>query len=118
MAGATGRAKGLRPLGRSPHTRRHYSVALQPIKNLVGPEPFEAVQRLIEHAEVIGVDPAHLLHRTHMLFVERIDGVAYFAALVGQLDAYRTPVDPRTLMIEEAHFDQFLEIVGNIGAEV
>ena len=85
---------------------------------MIGPEPLEPVQRLVEHAELIGVDAADLLDRAHVLLVERIDGVADFAALVGELDAHRAPIDARALMIEETHLDQLLEIVRDVGAEI
>src|SRR5438067_13370356 len=85
--------------------------ASQPIENLIGPEPLEPVQRLVEPGELIARDAADLLHRAHMLFVERADGLAHFAALLGELDAHRAPVDSRALMVEETHLDELLEIV-------
>src|SRR4029077_514239 len=91
---------------------------LQPVENLVGPEPLEPVQRLVEHRELVGIDAADLLHGAHVFLVERVDGVAHVAALVGELDAHRAPVDAGALVIEEAHLDQLLEIVGDVGAEV
>src|SRR5713226_3729908 len=91
---------------------------LQPIQNLIGPEPLEAVERLVERREFVGIDAADLLHRADMLQVERIDDVAHLAALVGELDAHRAAIDPRALMIEEAHLDELLEIVGNVGTEI
>src|SRR3984885_2492491 len=94
------------------------SVWLQPIKNLVGPETLQAMQSLVEDAELVGVDAAHLFHRPHVLVVERVDAVTHFAALVGELDAYRAPVDARTLMVEESHLHQLLEIVGDVGAKI
>ena len=39
-------------------------------------------------------------------------------ALVGQLDAHRAAVDADALMVEEAHLDELLQIVGDVGAEV
>src|SRR5580704_5021949 len=76
------------------------------------------MQRLVEDAELVGIDAADLLHRAHVLLVERIDGVANVAALVGELDAHRAAVDPRALVIEKAHLDKLLEIVGDVGAEI
>src|SRR5579862_866495 len=91
---------------------------LQPVENLIGPEPLEPVQCLVEHRELVGIDAADLLHGAHVLLVQRVDGVAHVAALVGELDAHRAPVDARALVIEEAHLDEFLEIVGDVGAEI
>src|ERR1700733_1034448 len=94
------------------------SGRLEPIENLVGPEALQAVQSLVEDAELVGVDTANLFHRPHVLVVERVDDVTHFAALVGELDAYRAPVDARTLMVEESHLHQLLEIVGDVGAKI
>src|SRR5215472_1403616 len=92
--------------------------SLETVENLVGPEPLETMQRLVERAELVGIDAADLLHRAHVLLVERLDDVAHFLALFGQLDANRAAVDARTLMIEEVHLDQLLEVVGNVRAEI
>ena len=62
--------------------------------------------------------PPTCVDRAHVLLVERLDDVAHFAALVGELDAHRAAIDPRALVIEEAHLDELLEIVGDVGAEV
>src|SRR5882672_9925826 len=75
-------------------------LRLQPIEDLVGPEPLEAVQRLVQRGELVGIDAADLLDRAHVLLVERIDDVADLAAFVGELDAHRAAIDPRALMIE------------------
>ena len=68
-------------------------VSSKSVENLVGPETLEPVQRLVEHAELVGVDAADLLNGAHVLVVERLDDVAHLAALVGELDADRAPVD-------------------------
>src|SRR6266540_3129442 len=90
----------------------------QPIKNLIGPEPLEALQRLVEHRELVAIDAADLHHGGHVLLVERIDDVAHLAPFVGELDAHRAAVDPRALMIEVSHLHQLLEVVGHVGAEI
>src|SRR6185437_2719407 len=94
------------------------AVDLEPIENLVGPEPLKPMQRLIEGGEFFGVDSANLLNSAHVLLVERFDDIANFTALFGELDAHRAPVNARTLVIEECHLNELLEIVGNIRAEV
>src|SRR5665213_56738 len=91
---------------------------LQAIKNLIGPEALQPMQRLIERRELIGIDAADLLNRPHVLLVKRLDDVAHLTALVGQLDANRTAIDARALMIEKRHLDQLLQIVGDVGAEI
>jgi hypothetical protein len=40
---------------------------LQTIQDLVGPEALKAMQRLVEHAELVGIDATDLLDRAHML---------------------------------------------------
>jgi hypothetical protein len=49
-------------------------VFLEPIEDLVGPEAFEPVQRLVEHFKLVGVDAADLLDCVHI-------DVAHLAAL-------------------------------------
>src|SRR5579871_665981 len=75
------------------------------IENLVGPEPFETMQRLVQRRELLIGDAADLLDRLDVLLIERIDDLADFLALRGQANANRAPIDARTLMIEEAEFD-------------
>src|SRR5262249_17838867 len=99
-----------------------YEVAarrsLETVENLVVPEPLETVQRLVQRAELVGIDAADLLHRVLVLLVERIDDVVHLAALVGELDAHRAAVDARALVIKEAHLDELLKIVGDVGAVI
>src|SRR5882757_3013144 len=90
----------------------------EPIKDLVGPEPLEPVQRLVQGRELLVRDAADLLNGLDVLLIERIDDLADFLALRGQADADRTAIDARTLMIEEAKLDELLEVVGDVGAEV
>src|SRR5882757_3139417 len=90
----------------------------EPIQDLVGPEPLEPVQRLVEGREFLVRDAADLLHRLDVLLIQRIDDTADFLALRGQADADRATIDARALMIEEAEFDQLLQVVGDVGAEV
>src|SRR5215471_19656924 len=47
----------------------------EPVENLVGPEPLEPLQRLVETGELRRADAAHLLDRAHMLVVQRLDDV-------------------------------------------
>src|SRR4029453_7638581 len=96
----------------------HPQWNLEPVEDLVGPEPLEPVQRLVERGELLGVDTADLLNRAYMLLVEPLDDIAHLAPLVGQLDANRAAVNARTLVIEERHFDKLLEIVENVRAEI
>src|SRR5947207_14441204 len=62
---------------------------LQPIEDLIGPEALEAVQRLVQHGELIRRDATDLLHRAHVLLVERAHRLAHVAALLGRLDSNR-----------------------------
>src|SRR6266436_6986422 len=88
------------------------------VQDLVGPEPFEPVQRLVQRRELVVRDAADLLHRLDVLLIERIDDAADFLALRGQANADRAAINARALMIEEAELDELLQIVGNVGAEV
>src|ERR1700722_20287158 len=90
----------------------------QAIKNLIGPESLQAMQRLVQGCELFGVDAAELFDGSHVFLIEALDGGAPLAALVGQLDAHRAPVDPRSLVIEKSHLDKFLKIIRDIGAEI
>src|SRR5579871_3028570 len=88
------------------------------VQDLVGPEPFEAMQRLVQRRELLVRDAADLLDRLDVLLVERIDDLADLLALRGQANADRTAINARALMIEEAEFDQLLQVVGDVGAEI
>src|SRR5215813_2515995 len=80
-------------------------VRLQPVEDLVGPEPLEPVQRFVEGRELVGADTADLLDSADVLLVERLDDVAHLAALIGQPNAHRPAIDARALVVEEAHLD-------------
>src|SRR6266700_8233831 len=88
------------------------------VQDLVGPEPLEPVQRLVQRRELFVRDATDLLHRLDVLLIERIDDAADLLALRGQADANRAAINTRALMIEEAELDQLLQIVGHVGAEV
>src|SRR6185436_10154026 len=90
----------------------------EPIENLVGPEPLEAMQRLVQRRELLVRDAADLLHRLDVLLVERIDDLADFLALRGQTDADRAAIDAGALMIKEAELDELLQVIGDVGAEI
>ena len=91
---------------------------LQAIQDLVGPEPLEAVQGLVQRRELLVRDAADLLDRLDVLLIERVDDAADFLALLGQANADRAAINARALMIEEAELDQLLQIVGDVGAEI
>src|SRR5258708_28518535 len=86
----------------------------EPIQDLVGPEPLEPVQRLVQGRELLVPDAADLLHRLDVLLIQRVDDTADFLALRGQADAHRAAINARALTIEEAEFDQLLQIVGDV----
>src|SRR3954452_10235078 len=80
----------------------------EPIEDLVGPEPLEPVQRLVQGREFLVRDAADLLHRLDVLLIERFDDAADFLALRGKANADRAAIDARTLVVEEAEFNQLL----------
>src|SRR5262249_49383793 len=88
------------------------------IQDLVGPEPLETMQRLVQRRELFVRDTADLLDRLDVLLIERIDDAADLLALRGQANADRAAINARTLMMEEAELDQLLQIVGDVGAEI
>src|SRR6478609_10881812 len=90
----------------------------EPIQDLVGPEPLEAVQRLVQGRELLVRDAADLFHGLDVLLIERVDDAADFLALRGETDADRAAINAAALMIEEAELDELLQIVGDVGAEV
>src|ERR1700730_1595800 len=92
--------------------------ASETIQDLVGPEPLEPVQRLVERRKLLVRDAADLLHGLDVLLIQRLDDAADFLALHGETNTDRAAIDARTLMIEEAEFDQLLQIVGDVGAKV
>src|SRR5271168_2394566 len=62
----------------------------EPIEDLVGPEPLEAMQRLVQRRELLVRDAADLFNGLDVLLVERVDDAADFLALRGQANANRT----------------------------
>src|SRR5260370_28747057 len=94
------------------------NLVSEPIQDLVGPEPLEPVQRLVQRRELFVRDAADLLHCLDVLLIERVDDLANFLALRGQADADRAAIDAAALMIEEAEFDELLQVIGDVGSEV
>src|SRR4051812_970515 len=90
----------------------------EPIEDLVGPEPLEAVQRLVQRGELLAGDAADLFHRLDVLLGQAVDDLADLLALRGQTDADRATINARALMVEEAELDELLQIVGDVGAEI
>src|SRR6202011_1039961 len=107
--------EGLPVFSKGPAWPERFSETIQ---DLVVPEPLEPVQRLVQGRELLVRDAADLLHRLDVLLIERVDDTADFLALRGQADAHRAAINARALMIEEAEFDQLLQIVGDVGTEV
>src|ERR1700756_2040521 len=94
---------------------RHFS---ETIEDLVGPEPLEAMQRLVQGREFLARDTADLFHGLDVLLVQRVDDAADFLALRGQTDADRAAINAGALMVKEAELDELLQVVGDVGAEV
>src|ERR1700743_2356450 len=84
---------------------------LETVQDLVGPEPLEALQRLVHSRRLLVRDATDLLHRLDVLLIERVDDAADLLALRRQANADRAAINARTLMIEEAELDQLLQIV-------
>src|SRR3981189_1204149 len=71
----------------------------EPIQDLVGPEPLEPVQRLVECREFLVRDAADLLHGLDVLLIQRVDDAADFLALRGKANTDRAAIDTRAPMI-------------------
>src|SRR5579871_4570827 len=95
-----------------------FSVSSQAIENLIGPEPLEPLQGLVQDLQVAGADAAHLLDGADVLLVKLLDDLLHFRALVGEADAHRAAVHPRTRVMQIAHLHELLEVVGDVGAEI
>src|SRR5262245_21836138 len=77
--GRNGAARAERLLGGAPKKRAPAragarrepptETALQTVEDLIGPEPLETMQRLVQRGELVGIDAADLFHRTHVLLV-------------------------------------------------
>src|SRR3954454_18278146 len=91
---------------------------LEAVADLVGPEALEAGQRLVETREIVVGDAADRVDRLAVLVVQRLDDLVHRPALLAQADAHRAPVDPRAGMMEIAHLDELLDVVGDVRAEV
>src|SRR6185312_4122381 len=90
----------------------------EPVENLIGPEPLEPMQGLVQRRELLVRDAADLLHRLDVLLVKRVDDATDLLPLRGQANAHRAAINARALMIEEAELDQLLEVVGDVGAKI
>src|SRR5262245_33826037 len=53
-----------------------------------------------------------------MLLVELLHDLVDLLALLGEADAHRAAVETRPLVMQIAHLDELLQIVGNVRAEV
>src|SRR6516165_8293092 len=110
--------KSLKGTGCRSSVSRLGPISSETIENLVGPEPLEAMQRLVQRRELLIGDAADLLDRLDVLLIQRIDDATDLLALLRQANADRTTINARALMIEEAELDQLLQVVGDVGAEI
>ena len=93
-------------------------LRLEAIGDGVVPEAVEALHELVQDLEFVLPDASDLGDRGHVAVVESGDGTGDFRAFLGERDTDRTAVDARALVIDVAQIDQFLEIVGNVRAEI
>src|SRR5262249_19274797 len=106
--------KSLKGTGCRSSASRLGPISSETIENLVGPEPLEAMQRLVQRRELLIGDAADLLDRLDVLLIQRIDDATDLLALLRQANADRTTINARALMIEEAELDQLLQVVGDV----
>src|SRR5262245_34031748 len=99
----------------SPGGRR---CPLEAVADLIRPAALEANQSLVETAEVFLGHLAHGFHRAELALIELLHDLAGFLALFGQADAHAAAVGLRPLVVQVAHVDELLEIVGDVRAEI
>jgi hypothetical protein len=90
----------------------------EPVFDLVGPVSLEAQQGGVHPGEIIAGNAADLFDRARMLFIDAGDDAVHLLASLGQADADRPAIDARAGVVEEADLDQFLDVIGNIRAEI
>src|SRR4051812_9854937 len=100
------------------HPKTVLRAASEPVEDLVRPKPLEPLQGAVEGQEVLRRNAADLMDRPDVALVKMIDDVGDVAALLRQADADRAAVHTRPLMMDIAHLDELLEIVGDIRAEI
>src|SRR5258707_11851050 len=86
------------------------------IQDLVGPEPLEPVQRLVERRELLVRDAADLLHALYVLLIQRIDDTADLLALCGEANAVPGAGDAPARRFGGGEFDQLLRVLWTVGA--
>src|SRR6187401_1354562 len=97
---------------------RNSAYPLHAIGNGVVPEAVEAQQRPVHLPEFLLADAADLLDRADVPLVEAADDFGDRLPLRRQADPHRAAVDARALVADEPEIDQFLQIVGNVRAEI
>jgi len=65
-------------------SRAGLAAFLEPIQDLIGPEPLEPMQRFVQRCELLVRNAANLLDGLDVLLVERIHDAADLLALRGQ----------------------------------
>ena len=75
-------------------------------------------QRHVHAGEVVAMTPPICSTVRRVLLVEAGDDAMHLLALLGQADADRAAVDARAGVMEIAHLDQLLDVVGDVRAEV
>src|SRR5690606_9027053 len=84
----------------------------------VVPEAVEPLKGPVHLAELLRFDPPDLLDGTDMAVIEPGDDLGHLFPFRRQADADRAAVDARTLVVDETHVDQLLQIVGYVRAEI
>lgn len=85
---------------------------------MIVPEAVETLQELVHLGELVAADPADLLDRTDMALIELGDSFGDLLPLFRKADADRTAVDTGALVVDQAEIDEFLDVVGNVRAQI
>ena len=100
------------------HAGPEFFQLLQAVVDLIRPEPLEADQGAVEAGDVARIDFADGLERAELALIELVQHVAGCLALVGQAHPHAAPVGFRALVVDVAHVDELLQVVGDVRAEV
>src|SRR5262249_51625379 len=97
---------------------RGLSGPLEPVTDLIGPEPLKPDQGFVERLKIVVIDAADLLQGLQLPLIERADHLRDFLPLIGEADPHGTPIGIRALVVDVAGLNQLLEIVGDVRAKI
>ena len=94
------------------------SNRLHAVGDGVVPETVQPLQHLVHRFELFGTNAADDFDAADMALIKAGHDVCHLLALFGQRNSDLAAINARALMADEFKLDQFLEIVGDIRAEI